>query len=224
MRKLIRNSLGAAFALLLSGCGVKLVDLGPAPNLYDIQTTPQFTRSPAPVTWQLVIDEPAAPTALDSDRILVRPNESEIKYFAGARWSERVPRLIQSQLLQGFDKSGGIVGVSRQAIGLHGDYELQGELTSFDTVYSGGTTPMAVITINFKIVREPDEIIIASKNFEQKERATAPSLIAITTSFGDVLSKIVSEAVPWTLTEAQADYARTGARVHNGAPALPPNP
>jgi cholesterol transport system auxiliary component len=217
MSKVIRNVLAAALAFALPACGVKLVDLGPAPNLYDIQTTPQFTGRPAPVTWQLVIDEPIAPTALDSDRILVRPNDSEIKYFAGARWSERVPRLIQSQLLQGFDKSGAIVGVSREAIGLHGDYELQGELTSFDTVYSGGTTPMTVVSINFKIVREPGEFIIASKGFEAKERATAPSLIAITASFSDVLSKIVSQAVPWTLTEAQADYERTAARARTAA-------
>ncbi len=164
------------------------------------------------------------PPRSNSDRILVRPGDSEIKYFAGARWSERVPRLIQSQLLQGFDKSGAIVGVSRQAIGLHGDYELQGELMNFDTVYSGGTTPMAVIVINFKIVREPGELIIASKNFEQKERATAPSLIAITASFSDVLSKIISQAVPWTLDEAQADYERTAASARKTAEPSPQNP
>lgn len=224
MKSALRVPFASALAFLLCACGVKLVDLGPAPNLYDIQTAPQFSQPIAPVSWQLVIDEPTASTALDTDRILVRPGNSEIKYFAGARWSERVPRLIQSQLLRGFDKSGAIVGVGRQAIGLHGDYELQGELTSFDTVYSGATTPTVAIVVNFKIVRQPGEIIIASRNFEQKERATAPSLAAITTSFGDALSTIVSQAVPWTLTEAQRDYAQNSARVRTPKAALPSNP
>lgn len=224
MIKLTQSSLVAALALLLTGCGVKLVDLGPAPNLYDIQTTPHFSQPMTPVSWQLVIDEPTASTSLDTDRILVRPGETEIKYFAGARWSERTPRLIQSQLLRAFDKSGAIVGVGRQAIGLHGDYELQGELTSFDTVYAGGATPTAVITVNFKIVRKPAEIIVASRNFEQKERATAPSLAAITASFGDALSAIVSDAVPWTLNEAQADYVQSTAKAHMTKPALPQKP
>ena len=220
MRMLIRNSLVGSVALLLCGCGVKLVDLGPAPNLYDIETTPHFAANLPTVSWQLVIDEPTAPTALDTDRILVRPNDSEIKYFAAARWSERVPRLFQSQLLEGFDKSGAIVGVSRQAIGLHGDYELQGELRKFDTVYAGATTPTAVVAITFKIVREPGELIVAAKNFEGEERVTAPSLIAITQSFGDVLSKIVSEAVPWTLSEAQSDYERGPLRSRAAGPAV----
>jgi cholesterol transport system auxiliary component len=224
MKEFCRNSLATAFAIFLSGCGFKLVDLGPAPNLYDIQTTPHFAAAISPVTWQLVIDEPMASTSLDTDRILVRPGDSEIKYFAGARWSERAPRLIQSQLLQAFDKSGAIVGVGRQAIGLHGDYELQGELMSFDTVYSGGATPMAVVAINFKVVRKPGEIIIASRNFEQKERATAPSLAAITSSFSNALSAIVSEAVPWTLSEAQRDYAQSAVSARIAKPALSKNP
>ena len=220
----LRFLLASALALPLSACGVKLVDLGPAPNLYDIQTTPQFPQTIAPVSWQLVIDEPTASTALDTDRILVRPGNSEIKYFARARWSERVPRLIQSQLLRGFDKSGAVVGVGRQAIGLHGDYELQGELSSFDTVYSGAATPTTEIVVNFKIVRQPGEIIIASRNFEQKERAAAPSLAAITASFGDTLSTIVGQAVPWTLSEAQRDYAQTSAKAHTPKPVATTNP
>ena len=223
MNAKFRPFLSAALAFALSACGVKLVDLGPAPNLYDIQTKPQFTSVMKPVTWQLVIDEPTASTALDTDRILVRPGNSEIKYFAGARWSERVPRLIQSQLLRGFDKSGAIVGVGRQAIGLHGDYELQGELSTFDTIYSGATTPTTEIVVNFKVVRQPGEIIIASRNFEQSERAGAPSLAAITTSFGDVLSAIVNQAVPWTLTEAEHDYEQS-ARPRSTQPAPPRTP
>ncbi|HXZ67058.1 MAG TPA: ABC-type transport auxiliary lipoprotein family protein [Alphaproteobacteria bacterium] len=224
MRANIRLPLAAVVALVVSSCGVKLVDLGPAPNLYDIQTAPHFSKPLAPVSWQLVINEPTASTSLDTDRILLRPGNSEIKYIAGARWSERVPRLIQSQLLRAFDKSGAIVGVGRQAIGLHGDYELQGELSSFDTVYSGGATPMTEIAINFKVVRQPGEIIIASRNFEEKERATAPSLTAITASFGNVLSTIVGQAVPWTLTEAQRDFEQSAAKAHPAKPALSQSP
>jgi len=214
--------IGSALALL-TGCGVKLVDLGPAPNLYDIQTTAKFTEPLAPVSWQLVIDEPTASTSLDTDRILVRPGNAEIKYFAGARWSERAPRLIQSQLLQAFDKSGAIVGVGRQSIGLRSDYELSGELTSFDTVYSGASTPTITVAVNFKIVRKPDEVIVASRSFSKEERAGAPSLSAITKSFDDVLSDIVNEAVPWTLTTAQHDFEQAGPRSKAAVAAAPRN-
>jgi cholesterol transport system auxiliary component len=181
-----------------------------------------FDQKLAPVTWQLVVDEPIASAALDTDRILVRPGGNEIKYFANSRWSERAPALVQSHLIRAFDQSNAIIGVGRQTVAMRGDYDLQGELNAFDAIYGGGTTPMARVAITLKIVREPSEQIIAARSFTQEERAVDPTMSSIAAAFQDALGKMLDEAVPWVLATAQADYEANKSKFKTGAPFTPP--
>ena len=74
----------AILTFVLSGCGFKLVDLGPAPDLYDLNPQPHFDQAMTPVTWQLLVDEPSSTSVLDTDRILVREGG-----IASPRWHLR---------------------------------------------------------------------------------------------------------------------------------------
>ena len=212
----MRQLAGLVAALALAGCGLKLVDLGPAPDLYDLNPKAQFDQQMTAVSWQLVVDEPSTPSVLDTDRILVREGVNEVKYIAEARWAERTPRLVQSTLVEAFDQSGWIVGVGRTAIGLRGDYALQSELRAFDTVYGSGG-PTVHIAITFKLVRQPYAKIIASKTFDESVHAGGSSMRSIATSYETALGQVLSGIVPWVLTEAERDYEQRIANRRPGA-------
>jgi cholesterol transport system auxiliary component len=218
----LRFSLKRAGALLLllglTACGLNLVKLAPASNLYDLNTNPQFAGNIPGVTWQLVIDEPVASRALDTDRIVVRPNPSEITYLADAKWTERAPRLVQSQLIHAFERSGKIVGIGREAMGLRADYELNCELRAFEISYAAGRAlPVAHILLTAKLVRQPGAVIVASRTFDESQKVEGTTLPMSAAAFEKALNKMLGEAVAWTLSVGQADFAGASDRPAQGA-------
>ena len=80
-----------------------------------------------------MIEEPVAAGGLDTDAIAIYPSPTEVKYYAGARWTERAPKMIQTLLVESFENSGKITAVGRQAIGLYSDYNLKTELREFQS-------------------------------------------------------------------------------------------
>lgn len=205
---LFRGLAMLAAGLSLSACGFNLINVGPAPNLYDLSPTEQFSADMPKVHWQLVIEDPEAPNVIDTDHILARSSGYEVKYIARARWTDRAPRLVQTLLVHAFDKSGAIVGVGRQAIGLRSDYSLKSELQHFEAVYSGLGPPKVRVVLNLKIVRQPADMIVAGRTFQVEEQVQGTSMRAIAATFQDALGKVFSEVVPWTLTSAQVDYVK----------------
>ena len=100
-----RKIVPVVLAAGLSGCGVNLVDLGPPPSLFDIRPDPAIDEYPVQMGWQLIIEEPSAVAAIDTDRIIVRPSPNEVKYYAGVRWTDRAPLIVQKGLVEAFEAS-----------------------------------------------------------------------------------------------------------------------
>jgi len=126
---------------------------------------------------------------------------TEFNYFAGARWTERAPVLVQTLIIESFETSGKIVGVGRQSIGLRSDYNLKLELREFQAEYFDKSAPPAVrVRVNAKLVRQPRQQIIASKSFEFRRVAEEDSVRSIVRTFDSALGRAMKELVEWTLT------------------------
>jgi cholesterol transport system auxiliary component len=80
---------------------------------------------------QLRVAEPIASLDLDSDRILVRTGPEEVATLAGAKWSDRLPLLVQSRLTQTFENANLLRQVSRRPT-TTADYELDIEIRKFE--------------------------------------------------------------------------------------------
>jgi cholesterol transport system auxiliary component len=190
-----------------SACTFNLIGGGPVPSLYDVRAEPSFAREAPAVSWQLIVLEPVASRELDTDRILVRPTSPLVKYFADVRWVDRAPRLVQTRLVEAFQKSGRITGVARGATGLRGDYELSSELRAFDTHEDKGPNQRSVrVALDLKLVRQPGSMIVATRSFEASAPATDNSITGVANAFGTSLAKLLAEAVPWSLAAGEVDY------------------
>ncbi len=193
--------------LLTAACGslLNLPGTGPAPDLYDLSPKSTFEEGLPVASYQLVVEEPVASRALDSDRIAIRTSPLELKYYAGARWSDRAPSLVQTLLVESFENSGLIVAVGRQAIGLRGDYDLKLELREFHAeLYGDTSTPTVRTRLNVKIIRQPSASIIASETFERTAEAESDSIPNVVNAFDEALGSTMKRVVGWTLKSIEA--------------------
>ncbi len=194
----------AALALGLSACTGLMPGSGPAPDLYTLSPKSSFDTALPEVSWQLVVEVPFASGGLATQSIALRSNALEMRYFAGARWIERAPRLVQTLLVESFENTGRIVAVGRAA-DLRSDFNLKSELREFQAEYeSEAAPPLIRVRLNAKIVQQPQREIIASENFEATARAAGTNMAGIITAFDEAFGKVLRRVVEWTLITADS--------------------
>lgn len=194
-----RLLLAALTALVVAGC-VRLPSPGEAPRLYALAPKIAHAAAHRPVPWQLVVDMPSAPAALDTDHIALRPTPLEIEYYGHARWADPAPRMVQRLLIKGFEQSGDIVGVGASGMGLRADYELQSELWDFTASYRrAGGAPTVRVRLVAKMVRESDAEIVATRSFVASVPAASDTMNGVTEAFDRALGQVIGAVVPWAL-------------------------
>lgn len=197
-----------AVTVLLSACGFTLPGSGPAPLTYDLSPKSTFDGDLPEIKQQLVVEEPSSARGIDTDRITLRPSPIEIKYFAGSRWVDRAPRMVQILLVESFENTGRILAIGRQSIGLRPDYSVKSELREFQAEYfDAGGKPSIHVRLNVKLIKMPEARIIASATFDQIDPATGTEITAIVQSFDETLGKVLRKSVEWSLREVAKQTA-----------------
>ncbi len=200
----LKLGLAAIVALAVTGCG-DLLNTGPPPTFYTLSPKSTFAPDLPEVTWQLVVEQPLSSGTLATQRIALNQNPVQIEYFAGARWTEQAPRLVQTLLVESFENSNKIVAVGRMAIGLRSDFNLKSELREFQAEYGKeGEPPTIRVRVNTKLIQQAKRQIIASRTFESLIQAEDTSMRAIVGAFDRALGKVIKKIVGWTLTTGAA--------------------
>ena len=128
-----RGLLLSGAALTLAGCGGNLIGPpSPAPQSYVLHPELGAIADAPSVPWQLIVGVPNAPESLDTERIALERAPNTMDYFANAQWADRVPLLVQSLLIEGFEKSGRIAAVGRERSDNRADYIMHTENREFD--------------------------------------------------------------------------------------------
>ena len=197
--------LSVVLASLLGACTGVLPGTGPPPDLYTLTPKSTYPDTLPRVNWQLVIEEPVAAGGLNTQSIALREIHLELAYFAGARWTERATRLVQTLLVESFENTGKIVAVGRQVIGLRSDINVKSELREFQAEYFDGQdrAPNVRVRLNVKLIRQPRREIVASQNFEALLRAPGTSMPIIIETFDEALGDVLKDVVRWTLEEGE---------------------
>jgi len=183
---------------LLAGCGL----LSAAPTRQIYRTDPSFAfAAPLPhVAAQLVVALPSAPAGLDSERIALSRAPVSLDYFADAQWTDRVPFLVQTALVDGFEKSAAIPAVGPESLGVRGDFVLETAIGDFEAIYdSPDGAPRVVVRVNTKLVRLPERRIVAQTSVTREAKAAANTLPEIVRAFDQALGGAVEEIAGWTL-------------------------
>lgn len=200
-----RLLLAFAAALTLSGCGLLGSD---PPQLFDLSPKSTFDGTAPSVDWQLVVEEPTTPNAINTDRIAIRPVQLEVQYFPGVKWTDRAPALVQTLMVESFENSGKIVGVGRRSIGLTGDYILSSELREFEASSDGAGGTSVMVRLVLKMVRQSSGGIIASTTVSANVQSASDKVPDVVVAFDTALGKVLNQSVQWVLKEGAYDRKR----------------
>lgn len=205
----LRNRFFALLALAasigLAGCiNAELPGGGPSPKLYELSAKSTFDQNLPEVKWQLVVSEPTAASHLNTNRIALRPQPLAVEYYKGVAWADRAPRMIQTAIIESFERTGKIQAVGRDGSGLRADYTLKTELREFTAIYGEGPNPQILVRMNAKLVKMPERMIVADETFESRIPATGADVEAVVVAYNDAMGKILKRLVDWTLREGKA--------------------
>jgi len=161
------------------------------PETFDLSASIARARLRAP----LAIREPVASLDLDSQRILVRTGPDTVAYMAGAQWSDRLPALVQSRLVQTFQNAKQLRFVGRAGAGFSADYEMEIDIRAFELNVPRG---QAVIDMAVKIVNARSGRVAAAQIFTAEAPASgtgsANAVTALNTALASVMAKIAAFA------------------------------
>lgn len=182
-----RGLLAAGAALTLAGCGG-----GAAPVTYDLTAVRTGLRR-AGGDRSIVVAEPTAIFALDSERIVVRSTGGEITYLPRAQWSDRLPRLLQARLIQSFENAGR-AAVGRPTDRLASTVQLLVDIRSFEVREASRD---AVVELAAKIVGSSSGQISNARLFAATTPAGAIDGQGATQALDQAMATVITQIVGW---------------------------
>jgi cholesterol transport system auxiliary component len=192
--------LATVLAPVLAGCGGLLTD-PPKRELYRVSPIFTFPAGLPHVAAQLLVATPTAPAGLDTERIALSRSPVSLDYFADVQWADRTPYLIQTALVDGFEKSGAIPAVGPDRGGLRADFVLETAIGDFAAIYdSPNGAPRISVRLTAKLVRMPERKIVAQLPVNREANAAANAVPDVVRAFDAALGGAIEEIVTWTVT------------------------
>lgn len=191
-RRLCLVSACAVLGFVLTGCS--LIGGGTAALATFDLAAPTGVAATHSSAAQVLVPEPVALKALDTERIVVRPSANEISYYPGAQWSDRLPRLVQNRLVQTFETAGKIrAGTPGQGLSI--DYQVLTDLRAFDY---DAATKTGRVEISVKLMNDHDGKVIATQLFSGEAPVTADNAGNVASALDTALETQMQAIVAWT--------------------------
>jgi cholesterol transport system auxiliary component len=186
----LRSGLAAAAVVCLAGCS------SAPPETFDLSAA---SLPPAhKLRAQIAVREPVASLDLDSQRILVRTGPETVAYLAGAQWSDSLPSLVQTRLVQTFQNAQLLQSVARAGSGPAADYSLELDIRAFEIDVPAA---QANVDIAAKIVSATSGRVIAARIFKAHVPAPGTGGAEATTALNAALSAVMAQIVAFTTAQ-----------------------
>ncbi len=191
-RGLRMASVVAGLCVALAGCSL-LGGGSSALATFDLDA-PTGAAATHATAAQVLVPEPVALKALDTERIVVRPSANEISYYPGAQWSDRLPRLVQNRLVQTFENAGRIrAGTPGQGLSI--DYQVLTDLRAFDY---DAATKTGRVEISVKLMNDHDGKVVATQLFSGEAPVAADNAGSVASALDTALETQMQAIVAWT--------------------------
>lgn len=164
---------------------------------YDLTAPDDFSSIRGRTSAQILVPVPTALKSLDSEMIVVRPNDSEITYFGDAQWSDRLPRVIQEKLIQSFEMSNRVRSVAKPGEGVVVDYKISATIRQFDLLEVGSGQAKAILAV--KIINDRNGRVRASRTFTATLPANLSSPASGVIALDKALDQILLDIVGWVV-------------------------
>jgi cholesterol transport system auxiliary component len=145
----------------------------------------------------LAVARPRAAGALDTDRIAVVSDGSRFDYFAGMRWAESAPQMLQQQIVSALASAGQFGGgVFAAPARVPTELLLDVELRPFEAVMAGASGAAVVhVQIQASLVDSRRGVRVASFVSEAQAPAAENRRGAVIEAFDRATAQVVADVV-----------------------------
>ena len=186
----------AVAALTLAACtGSLLQSSAEAPETYRLEGRAPADRG-GRLPLALAVARPRAAAALDTDRIAVVQPDSRFDYFAGVRWTEPAPQMLQQLLVGALTADGRFAVVTSAPSRVPTDLLLDVELRRFEAVYAAdGAAPTVRVEMQVTLVESRQARRVASFPAAGSATAAGNRRAAVIAAFESATAQAVDAAV-----------------------------
>ncbi|HEX8375460.1 MAG TPA: ABC-type transport auxiliary lipoprotein family protein, partial [Geminicoccaceae bacterium] len=114
--------------------------------------------------------------------------------LGGGQWADRLPRLIQTRIIQSLENSGRLRSVSRPGDKIVSDYQLISEIRAFDIAAGSGE---AVVDLSAKLITEGTGKVVAAKIFQARVPVAKVEAGAAAVALDAALAVVLADVVRW---------------------------
>jgi cholesterol transport system auxiliary component len=179
-------------ACVLPGCAL-LGGGSPALDTYELSApTPKaLPRSRS----QILVAEPTALKSLDGQNIVVTPAPGVVQFLNGAQWSDRLPRILQAELVETFQHANAFAGVGKPGEGLAIDYQVITEVRRFEIDAAGGAH--ARIELHVRLLNDRNGVVRASQTFTGAAPVSGTGNDAYVAALDRAFDQVALDIVGW---------------------------
>jgi cholesterol transport system auxiliary component len=185
-----------AICLALAGCSLFK---GPPPETFELNAPESIPHGNATAA-QILVPEPSALKALDSERIVVSSGP-KLSYYPDAQWQDRLPKVFQAKAIEAFERSKRARAVGRPGEGLSIDYQLITEIRSFEYRSNGDSGGSAHVEIFVKILDDRNGRVVATRRFTGNATVGEDTAEAVVAGVNAALARVLTDLVRWTVTQ-----------------------
>ena len=193
MMRILRNSRVVILPLTLAGCAA-LGGVEPTADTYQLGVPAVSETSPVRRGTQILVAEPQALKALDSQNIVVQTNHLTIRYLDESQWSDRLPRLVQMRLAQAFQNSDRFKGVGLPGQGLAIDYQIVTDIRAFEIEAAGN---IARVSIAVKVLNDRNGVVASERVFESRVPAGGSANATYVAAMDRAFANVTRDIVAW---------------------------
>jgi phospholipid/cholesterol/gamma-HCH transport system substrate-binding protein len=176
----------------------------PVYDLTALREAPAGGKTPSGL---VVVPEPTALLAFDSEKIQARPGVDGKPAVEGMQWADNLPKVIQEKVVQSFENANLGQSVSRPVEGATPDYQLIIDIRVFQINTEG--TPSAQVELGAKIVASGGKIA-GSRVFRQSAPAKSIEAPVAAAALDQAFGKVLIDLVPWTAEVSSQPVADKG--------------
>ena len=205
-----RRSLLTGLSLLPLTAGCSVLPSPQAAQIYRLSPRVDDPPGPPIPNSSLAIDIPFASQSLDTDRIALTRGRTRFEYYADSVWTDRLPVLVQTLMVEAFESDGRLTQVSRDPFTLPHGYVLRTEIRQFQAEYPSVPSgpPEIAITLELDLSAQPEGRLVASRLISTGGRASQDKVDAVIMTFDAATADALEQIVAWTVRSISADRTR----------------
>ena len=173
-------------------------------------TAPEIANAGQALPSALAVGKPRAPVSLDTERIAIAGPATRFDYYAGLRWAEPAPLMLQALLVQALTADGRFATVVATPSRVPTDHQLAIELRRFEAESAGSGPPVVQVAMQVTLIDSRRGVRLASFPANASVPAAADRRSDVLSAFDEATHQVITSVVAATRGAAHGSASNPG--------------